>query len=95
MYSRLKFHFQDIREDHRLFGGITVCFYGNFRQICPVIKKGSHARIVGASLKRSLLWHKIIQVKLTINMRLFNNNSLHDRNRLQEFADRILAVGQG
>jgi ATP-dependent DNA helicase PIF1 len=39
-----------------LFGGKTVVFGGNFRQVLPVVQKGSRAQIVGASLRRSHLW---------------------------------------
>ena len=33
--------FHDIREDDRPFGGIVMCFCGDFRQILPVVIKGT------------------------------------------------------
>jgi hypothetical protein len=32
------------------FGGKTIVFSGDFRQVLPVVRKGSRAQIVGASL---------------------------------------------
>lgn len=51
----------DIRDDCRPFGGLSVVFGGDFRQILPVVRRGSPKRIINASLSRSPLW-KIIQV---------------------------------
>ena len=34
---------QDVRGNERPFGGIVVVFGGDFKQILPVIVKGSHA----------------------------------------------------
>ena len=41
------------------FGGKTVVFGGDFRQVLPVVRKGSRAQIVDASLRRSYLWDYI------------------------------------
>ena len=62
---------QDIRNDlQTLFGGITVVFGGDFRQILPVVPKGSREQIVDAPLRRSLLWTNMLVLHLTQNMRL-------------------------
>lgn len=61
---------QDIRDDRRPFGGITVVLGGDFRQILPVIPKGVREQIVGASLRRSSLWKDICVLTLGLNMRL-------------------------
>ena len=61
---------KDIREDQHQFGGLTVVFGGDFKQILPVIVKGSRAEIVGASLTRSRLWQNMHVLFLKKNMRL-------------------------
>jgi hypothetical protein len=37
------------------FGGIVVCFSGDFRQTLPVIPGASRAEVVGVCLKKSVL----------------------------------------
>jgi ATP-dependent DNA helicase PIF1 len=51
------------------FGGKTVVFGGDFRQVLPVVRKGSRAQIVGASLRKSYLWEFMRHLKLVCNMR--------------------------
>ena len=42
---------QDIMgQSNLLFGGKTVVLGGDFRQVLPVVRKGSRAQKVGASL---------------------------------------------
>ena len=45
---------KDILEPNKPFGGVPVVFGGDFHQILPVIERGSHPQIVGASLQRSV-----------------------------------------
>ncbi|CAN1821283.1 ATP-dependent DNA helicase PIF1 [Linum perenne] len=52
------------------FGGITVVFGGDFRQILPVIPKATRTEIVNSSIKRSYLWDDMNVIKLCQNMRL-------------------------
>jgi ATP-dependent DNA helicase PIF1 len=51
------------------FGGKTIVFSGDFRQVLPVVPKGSRAQIVDASLRRSYLWDSMCHLKLVHNMR--------------------------
>ncbi|XP_034601225.1 uncharacterized protein [Setaria viridis] len=51
------------------FGGKTVVFGGVFRQVLPIVQKGSRAQIVDASLRRSYLWESMRHLKLVRNMR--------------------------
>jgi hypothetical protein len=64
---------QDLRRDTRPFGGITMLFGGDFRQIPPVVPRGSREAIVNASLTRSPLWRKINMLYLVTNMRLISS----------------------
>ena len=67
-----------------------VVFGGDFKQILPVIVKGSHAQIVGACIQRSYLWHSIEVLHLTQNMHLNTGNQVEC-----EFAEWQLRVGHG
>ncbi len=80
---------QDIRNDARPFGGMTVVFGGDFQQILPVIPKGSREMVVGACLQRSYLWDQLTVLHLKQNMRLE-----HDLD-MQEHARWLLDVGHG
>jgi len=51
------------------FGGKTIVFGGDFRQVLPVVRRGSRAQIVGASLRMSYLWDSMRHLKLMRNMR--------------------------
>ena len=77
------------------FGNMTVVFGGDFRQVLPVIPKGSRQDIVGASLKQSYLWDHCKVLKLTANMRLTVGSRPEDVDEIKEFADWILKVGDG
>ena len=81
--------FQDIRISDKPFGGLPVVF-GDFKQILPVIVKGSHAQIVGACIQRSRLWCSIKVLKLIENMHL-NTHVDAERN----FAKWQLEIGHG
>jgi hypothetical protein len=88
--------FQDIRGDNRPFGGIVMCFCGDFRQTLPIIPKGTRGQVVNACLKKSYLWRHIQTLRLTINMRLLYPHLPPDQQeQRREFADRILAIGDG
>jgi ATP-dependent DNA helicase PIF1 len=69
-----------------LFGGKTVVLGGDFRQVLPVVRKGSRAQIVGASLRRSYLWESMRHLKLVRNMRAQSDSW---------FADYLLRIGGG
>ena len=88
--------FKDIRNDPRPFGGVVFCFCGDFRQILPVVPRGTRGQIVSACLKCSPLWQHVQRLPLTINMRLFSPHmSPEERLRQGEFANRNLAIGEG
>lgn len=75
-----------------------MVFTGDFRQVLPVVPKGSRAQIVGASLKKSVLWQDITVLQLTENMRaqiLSENGDGNAAVQQQAWADELLRVGDG
>lgn len=81
--------------EEKPFGGKVVVFGGDFRQILPVVPKGSRKDIVNASLNSSYLWDHIEVLKLTINMKLKSGSNPDGIKEMKEFADWILEVGNG
>ncbi|XP_057747181.1 uncharacterized protein LOC130966401 [Arachis stenosperma] len=74
--------------------GKVVVFGRDFRQILPVIPRGSRQDIIQSSINSSYLWHNCKVLKLTKNMRL----SLGENNNIQElrnFAEWLLKIGDG
>jgi ATP-dependent DNA helicase PIF1 len=85
----------DVANKKLPFGGKTVVFGGDFRQILPVIPKGTRADIVHATINSSYLWRRCNVLTLRQNMRLqFSSNSA-ENDQLQEFAKWILDIGDG
>uniref|UniRef100_A0A452YN05 ATP-dependent DNA helicase n=1 Tax=Aegilops tauschii subsp. strangulata TaxID=200361 RepID=A0A452YN05_AEGTS len=70
----------------RPFGGKTVVFGGDFRQVLPVVRKGSRGQIINATLRSSYLWNGMRQLRLVTNMRAHND---------PWYADYLLRVGNG
>ncbi|XP_073359734.1 uncharacterized protein [Aegilops tauschii subsp. strangulata] len=70
----------------RPFGGKTVVFGGDFRQVLPVVRRGSRGQIIDATLRSSHLWKCMRQLRLITNMRAHNDTW---------FADYLLRVGNG
>ncbi|ONM17793.1 hypothetical protein ZEAMMB73_Zm00001d003825 [Zea mays] len=68
------------------FGGKTIVFGGDFRQVLPVVRKGSRAQVVASSLRMSYLWKSMSHLKLVSNMRAKND---------PWFAEFLLRVGGG
>jgi hypothetical protein len=76
------------------FGGIVIVFGGDFRQILPVVKRGTRGDIVRASFNKSKLWENINVLKLEINMRIQSLDP-EDQNTAKEFGDWLIRVGEG
>ena len=79
----------DIRDDSCPFGGLAIVFGGDFRQILPVVRRGSRKRIIGASICRSPIWRRV-QV-----LRLHRNQRLEPTQDSSQFASWLLEVGSG
>ncbi|XP_071695028.1 uncharacterized protein [Rutidosis leptorrhynchoides] len=78
-----------------LFGVKIVVFGGDFRQILPVIQKGTRQDIVAASLKSSYLWDYVTILKLTVNMRLGGLCASSTDADTRKFDEWILEIGNG
>jgi ATP-dependent DNA helicase PIF1 len=85
----------DAENGDLLFGGKTIVFGGDFRQILPVVPKGSRADIVHATINSSFLWRSCKVLKLTKNMRLQYSSDCPNSESLALFAKWILDIGDG
>ncbi|XP_020963611.1 uncharacterized protein LOC110265137 [Arachis ipaensis] len=77
------------------FGGKVIVLGGDFRQVLPVIPKGTRAEIVMASINSSILWKHCKVMWLTKNFRLGKNSVLSNLDEIKEFSDWILKIGEG
>ncbi|XP_016185702.1 uncharacterized protein LOC107627378 [Arachis ipaensis] len=76
------------------FGGKVFVLGGDFRQVLPVIPKGSRAEIVMASINSSVLWKYCEVLRLTKNLRLANGLEQSTAQELRSFSYWILQ-GEG
>jgi hypothetical protein len=84
---------RDILSEHRAenanipLGGKPIVLGGQFRQILPVVRKGSRSAIMNTSITSSPLWQHATVLKLQTNMRL-SNLSLHGKEHadLEQFS---------
>ena len=51
------------------FGGKVIVLLGDFRQTCPVIRRGTKAEVINASISHSTIWSKFTIYRLTIPIR--------------------------
>jgi ATP-dependent DNA helicase PIF1 len=78
-----------------IFGGKVVVFGGDFRQILPVIPRGSRSDIVHATINASKIWDHCQVLTLTKNMRLQCGSSEIEKQEMAEFSRWILDIGEG
>lgn len=69
-FEALDISLKDIMSDipqasKKLFGGKVVVFGGDFRQILPVVPKGSRSDIIHATINASYIWDQCRVLKLT------------------------------
>ncbi|XP_024981688.1 uncharacterized protein LOC112518279 [Cynara cardunculus var. scolymus] len=80
----------------RPFGGLTVVCGGDFRQILPVIPRGTRLDIVNASLNSSHLWPLFRVYELNQNMRLLHKSvSPSEVLHIKAFDDWMLQIDDG
>ena len=75
-----------VMENDLPFGGKIIVVLGDFRQTCPVIRGGTRAQVVDASIKSSPLWELFTIYRLTIPIRNAED---------PEFANFVDAIGEG
>ncbi|XP_024633552.1 ATP-dependent DNA helicase PIF1-like [Medicago truncatula] len=85
----------DKRNKYIPFGRKVVVFVGDFRQILPVIPKGTRPKIVHATINSSKLWSYCEVLTLTKNMRLLSGASVLDIEAKRQFSDWVLSIGDG
>ncbi|CAA0819992.1 PIF1 helicase, partial [Striga hermonthica] len=77
------------------FGGKSVVFGGDFRQILPVVPKGTRSDIVNATINSSSLWRDCIILRLTQNMRLRGLGGGGEYDELRLFSEWLASIGDG
>ncbi|KAL3618948.1 hypothetical protein CASFOL_037176 [Castilleja foliolosa] len=77
------------------FGGKTIVFGGDFRQILPVILKGSRQDVVNATINASYICRNCEVLRLTRNMRLQSISTSDESLQLSKFAEWIAYIGDG
>ena len=85
---------RDIMRVDEPFGGKVFVFGGEFRQVLAVVRHGSRLQTVDASLKRSLMWQHLQQLRLVTNMRV-ERASVDNADLLRQHAEYLLEVGEG
>lgn len=81
---------RDLRNNDRIMGGMVVILSGDFRQILPVIPRGTAGDEIQASIKNSYLWPQIEKYELIENMRIRLNE-----NEQSQFPEKLLEIGDG
>ncbi|KAJ8348928.1 hypothetical protein SKAU_G00275170 [Synaphobranchus kaupii] len=85
--------FQWLRGSDKPFGGITMVFSGDWRQILTVVPHGSRTEIVGRCFKSSYLWRNVEILRLTENMRI--RQAAEEQQDEADFARFLLDLGEG
>jgi hypothetical protein len=85
-----------------LFGGKVVVMGGDFRQILPMVPRGTRGQIVDVSLKRFVvLWHRVKVRQLHENMRVQRllaqggANAVADAQQQQSWANYLQRIREG
>ena len=77
---------KDLYSTPTIFGRKSMLFGGDFRQVLPVVKKGSRMQIIAACIKSATFWSELKQYRLMKNMRSTDGDS---------YAQWLLQVGNG
>ena len=80
---------QQLKENRKPFGGITVVISGDYRQTLPKLHRGTRQQITRMCLTNSLFFRQFKLFTLNTNMRLRNSPDN------QRFANFLLDIGNG
>ena len=78
---------RDTMKVDKPFGGIPTVFSGDPRQILPVVHHGNQVEITKACIHSSQLWNQVLQLKLTTNIRVEQDEV--------DFSSYLLKIGNG
>ncbi|KAG3084836.1 hypothetical protein PI125_g19418 [Phytophthora idaei] len=82
-------------KDDEPLGGKVFVLSGDFRQILPVVVRGTPAQTIHVCLKSSTLWPKFQQLHLRENMPVVSAQNESTATPLAEFSEFLLQVGEG
>src|SRR6185436_17119728 len=83
--------FRDLMDNDEPFGGKVIVLGSDFRQILPIVIRGTRADIVNTCLKSSNLWKYFQTIKLTINIKVQQQENVKQKN----FVNFLLQVDEG
>ena len=86
--------FRSLRNNIQPFGGMTMVFSGDWRQILTVVPHGSRSKIIGRTLKSSYIWQHVKPFSLTVNMRV-RHSDCTDAEEQKTFSRYLLDLGDG
>ncbi|GMG17632.1 unnamed protein product [Phytophthora fragariaefolia] len=81
--------------DQEPFGKKVFVLSGGFRQILPVVVRGTPAKTIDACLKSSTLWEHFTQLHLMENMRVRSAGNNSTAAELAAFSEFLLQTGEG
>ena len=90
-YEALDKTLRDVRNNNKVMGGVVFVMAGDFRQILPVVPRGTRADEMKACVKSSYLWPHFSKLYLSTNMRAHLNADQMSN----MFADDLLRLGNG
>ena len=82
---------KDLMDNDLIMGGKIIIFSEDFRQILPVVPRGTPADELNASLKASYLWRRVITSRLGTNMRV----RLQGDYEAERFSAQLMTLGEG
>ncbi|XP_058746544.1 uncharacterized protein LOC131619471 [Vicia villosa] len=95
LYRTLKDVMRTYGNSKEIFGGKVVVFGGDFRQILPVVPRGSRSDIVHSAINASYILRSVEVLTLTQNMRLQSGPNEHEKKEIADFSNWLLQIGEG